>query len=205
MRLQCVLEPQPAYQWRLALDVEYRLSDIGLSVTTTASNLSTTRAPFGIGFHPYLTAGTATVDEAVLTIPGRRRLIADKQGLPIDETTVTGTSADFTQPRPIGATVLDTAYTDLVADEHGRAHAVLCDPVGGRCVTLWADARFRYLMVFTGDTLEPPEQRRRAVAVEPMSCPPDALRSGRDLIALEPGGQWRGTWDVDPFEDPGRS
>ena len=200
VRLRCVLEPQPAYQWRLALEIEFRLSDTGLRVETTASNLAGTRAPFGIGFHPYLTVGTATIDEAVLSVPGRRRLLADEDGLPIGESPVAGTADDFIRPRRIGETVLDTAFTDLIGDDRGRAHAVLADPAAGRHVTLWTDAAYRYLMVFTGDTLEPPEHRRRAVAVEPMTCPPDALRSGRDLIALEPGGQWRGAWGLDPFQ-----
>ena len=97
--------------------------------------------------------------------------------------------------------VLDTAFTGLVGDDRGQVGAVLRDPRSGRCLRLWTDATFRYLMVFTGDTLQPPEHRRRAVAVEPMTCPPDALRSGRDLIAIEPGGQWHGTWGIDPFAD----
>ncbi len=50
-------------------------------------------------------------------------------------------------------------------------------------------------MVFSGDTLEP-AQRRTALAVEPMSCPPDAFRSGTDLVALHPGGRWTGSWGI---------
>src|SRR5262245_34474716 len=55
--LACVLHPQPGYPWRLALSVEYRLGDDGLTVTASATNLSDVPAPFGIGFHPYLTVG----------------------------------------------------------------------------------------------------------------------------------------------------
>ena len=72
------------------------------------------------------------------------------------------------------------------------------NPAGDRSVTLWVDEMYRYLMVFTGDTLDPPERRRRSVAIEPMTCPPDALRSGVDLISLDPGAGWRGTWGVTP-------
>jgi aldose 1-epimerase len=199
VRMRCVLQPQPAYQWRVALEIEYRLGEQGLAVETTATNLAATRAPFGLGFHPYLTVGTAIVDDAVLAVPGRSRLLADDRGLPIGEEHVAGTDYDFTRPRPIGDAVLDTAFTDLAVDDDGRARVVLSDAGGGRHATVWLDADFRYLMVFTGDTLEPPEHRRRAVALEPMTCPPDALRSGRDLIALDPSGQWRGTWGIDPF------
>ena len=95
VRLRCVLEPQPAYRWRLALEVEYRLSDTGLTVEATATNLAGTRAPFGIGFHPYLTVGTATIDDAVLSLPARRCLLADERGLPVGEVAVAGTADDF--------------------------------------------------------------------------------------------------------------
>ena len=199
VRLGCVLEPQPAYQWRLALEIEYRLTATGLSVETIARNLAPTRAPFGLGFHPYLTVGTTTIDDAVLSVPGRRRLLADDEGLPVGDAVVEGTAYDFTRPRRIGATILDTAFTDLTVDDDGRTRVVLTDVAGRRRTTLWMDADFRYLMVFTGDTLEPPDHRRRAVAVEPMTCPPDALRTGRDLIAIMPGGEWRATWGLDGF------
>src|SRR3712207_8001232 len=45
---------------------------------------------------------------------------------------------------------------------------------GGRQVRLWWDEAHRWLMVFTGDTLDP-ARRRRGLAVEPMTCAPNAL------------------------------
>ena len=38
--------------------------------------------------------------------------------------------------------------------------------------------------------------RGRAVAVEPMTCPPDALNSGDGLVRLAPGESWTGAWGV---------
>ena len=52
-------------------------------------------------------------------------------------------------------------------------------------------------VVFTGDTLDP-EVRRTALAVEPMTCPPDAFRSGTDVTVLRPGGRWTGVWGIAP-------
>jgi aldose 1-epimerase len=65
-------------------------------------------------------------------------------------------------------------------------------------VRVWVDAAFRYLMVYTGDTLEPADRRRAGIAIEPMTCPPNALRTGVDLIELEPSETWRGTWGIAP-------
>ncbi|HEY6379895.1 MAG TPA: aldose epimerase, partial [Candidatus Dormibacteraeota bacterium] len=55
--LRCVLQPQPAYPWRLDLSLEYSVAEDGLTVSAEATNLTDSTAPFGIGFHPYLTVG----------------------------------------------------------------------------------------------------------------------------------------------------
>ena len=169
-----------------------------MTVTTEATNHSDAAAPFGVGFHPYLTVGTPSVDSALLMIPARQRLVADERALPVGTAQLAGTEFDFAEGRPIGSTRLDTDYTDLVPGADGRIAAVLSTPNRDREVSLWADAAYRHLMVFTGDTLEPPV-RRKSVAIEPMTCPPDALRSGIDLIRLEPGESWRARWGITPL------
>jgi len=62
---------------------------------------------------------------------------------------------------------------------------------------VWADPTFSYWQVFTADTL-PGDRHRRAVAVEPTTCPPDAFRSGVGVLTLEPGEAWRGSWGITP-------
>jgi aldose 1-epimerase len=195
--LECVVRPSPAYPFALRLEVEYRLGREGLSVTTDAENLGTSDLPFGLGFHPYLTVGTTSVDQARLRVPARRRLVADDRGLPTGSVGVAGTEYDFSSGRPIGVTRLDTAYCDLVRDGDGRVRVDLDHPDGVAGATLWVDDRFGYLMVFTGDTLDP-SHRRSGLAVEPMTCPPDAFRSGTDLTVLRPGARWAGTWGITP-------
>ena len=59
---------------------------------------------------------------------------------------------------------------------------------------------FRYLMVYTGDQVGEPQRRRTAVAIEPMTCPPEAFRTGVDLIELEPGKPWQGSWGLRSVE-----
>jgi aldose 1-epimerase len=194
--LECVVHPQPAYPWRLHLRVAYRLSADALTVVTVATNRSDEPAPFGIGFHPYLTVGTAPVDDACLTIPAERRLITDERGLPTGIEDVTGTGFDFTEARTIGAVRMDTAFTDLRPDETGRCAVVLEGEDGGRRVTLWMDPAYTHVMVYTGDTLEPAWRRRRGIAIEPMTCPPNAFRSGIDVIRLEPAATWNGDWGI---------
>ena len=90
---------------------------------------------------------------------------------------------------------LDDAFGGCVpaaGDELVR-HRLL-GPDGG--VEVWAEPAFGWVQVFT-----PSDHpgRGRAVAVEPMTCPPDALNSGTGLITLEPGETWQGSWGLRPI------
>ena len=193
--LECVLHLQPAYPWRIELGLEYRLAGDGLEVVARAANASFEAAPFGIGFHPYLTMGIP-VDDVRLTIPASRRVTTDDRALPVGEEDVAHTEFDFTVGRRVGATRLDTCFTDLARGSDGRSRARLESASGGRGVEIWADEAFGYLQVYTGDTLEPAARRRQAVAIEPMTCPPNAFASGVDVIRLEPGASWSGAWGI---------
>jgi aldose 1-epimerase len=184
------------YPGQLDRQVGYRLDGTGLTVSIRARNASSVPAPFGIGFHPYLTVGIA-IDDAVLRIPATRYLLTDDRGLPIGNEPVAGSDLDFTEPRSVGSMRLDTGYTDLLRGSDGLARASVARPEGRR-VSLWADSLFRYLMVYTGDKLEAVSRRRRAVAIEPMTCPPNALRSGTDLLKMEPGQVVEGRWGLVP-------
>jgi aldose 1-epimerase len=190
-----VLHPQPGYPFSLALEVEYALAEDGLSVRTTATNVGVDACPYGAGVHPYLTVGTPSVDAAILTSPGSTVVRSDDRGLPVGTDPVDGTPFDFRRPRPIGATTLDHAFTDLERGEDGLARVELRHPDGSG-VALWVDEGYRYLMLFTGDPL--PDVRRRSVAVEPMTCPPNAFRTGESLVRLEPGETHTARWGLTP-------
>jgi aldose 1-epimerase len=192
--MQHVLYPQPGYPFLLRTSIEYALSDRGLLVRTTTTNLGSERCPYGRGAHPYLTLGTATIDRLLLTLPAGIVLQSDQRGLPIDSKAVQGTGYDFRQSRPIGSTVLDHAFTDLQRDENGIARVELRDPDSEIQVSLWVDQTYPYLMLFSGDPL--PNVSRRSLAVEPMTCPPNAFRTGVSLIRLESGCSCIGTWGI---------
>ncbi len=191
-----VLHPQPGYPFTLGLRIEYALSKTGLRVGTTATNLGPDACPYGEGAHPYLTVGGDTIDPVVLRVPARSMMRSDARLLPSGVGPVDGTEFDFRSPRPIGSTVLNNAYTDLERDEDGLIRVELHDPGTGRDLTLWADEKYRYLQVFTGDPL--PDVARRSLAVEPMTCPANAFRTGADLIRLEPGESCTSVWGIVP-------
>ena len=127
---------------------------------------------------------------------GGKGAAADDRGIPVGSSAVEGTDVDFRRPRTIGATKLDNAFTDLERDDDGLARVQLRDSHRANELILWVDERYPYLMVFTGDPL--PDVDRRALAVEPMTCPPNAFRTGTDLVRLEPGQSFTGRWGVRP-------
>ncbi len=132
-------------------------------------------------------------------MPARHTLEMDDRGLPTGVLApVEGTERDFTTARFVGPAALDTAYTTLHRDADGLARATLDAPGGVGGAALWVDGGFPYLMVYTGDTLGEVQRRRRAVAIEPMTCPPNALRTGTDVIVLQPGQEWTARWGIEP-------
>lgn len=190
------LYPQPGWPFALEVSVTYRLDERGLSVRTGARNIGGRACPYGSGAHPYLTVGTAHVDEASLQLRATTVLDTDGRGLPTGEVPVAG-ERDFREPRRIGATKLDDAFTGLQRDADGLFRVRLKGP-DGVTVALWQDDAYPYLEVFTGDTL-PAAKRRTGLGVEPMTMPPNALASGRDVVRLEPGQSHTGTWGIEPF------
>lgn len=188
------LQARPSYPFTVDYAIAYRLADDGLTVTVTATNVGSGPAPVAAGAHPYLTAGTDTIDECELSVPAEEVLTTDARMIPDGRRPVAGTDHDFRRPRPVGAVVLDTAYTALRRGADGRATLRLAAP-SGRVTELWVDGHHPYLMVFTGDTLAPPD-RRRGLAVEPMTAPPNALATGDDLVVLEPGEHHRVAWGI---------
>jgi aldose 1-epimerase len=185
---------RPGYPHVIDLTARYELADDGLTVTVTARNVGASAAPYGVGAHPYLRAGDGPVDDWTLRLAARRRLVVDDRMLPAGEEDVAGTEYDFAGGRKIGGTVLDHAFTGLARDADDVAEARLTAP-DGRGVALRLGPGLGWIQLFTGDAL-PPERRRQAVAVEPMSCPPDALRGGAGVIRLEPGAEVSHWWRI---------
>ncbi|HEY7596462.1 MAG TPA: aldose 1-epimerase family protein [Actinophytocola sp.] len=169
----------------------------GLTVTHTVHNTGNEEMPFGVGTHPYPRPGGEDVDDCVLTLAARTVLPVDAETMipngkpqPLE-----GTDLDFRGGRELRGVELDTAFGDCEPGEDGLVrHSVTRD---GEGVELWAEACFGWVQVFTPP--EFPGKGARAVAIEPMTCPPDALNSGTDLITVAPGDTWTGRWGIRPL------
>jgi len=191
------LFPQPGYDFALRARAEYTLGDDGLRLAVTASNWGAEPLPFGLGAHPYLTLGGTAVDDLEVRVPAQLYLATDPGGIPRGAPVpVAGTGYDFRSWRRLGATALDTTFTGLIPDESGRAVVELRLPSAPARLQLWMDSSHHYLQLFTGDSLPDPGDRRRGLAVEPMTCAPNAFRSGEGLVTLAPGESTQSTWGI---------
>ncbi len=184
------LVPQTGWIFEVRVEVTWTLDATGgLRVTTVATNTGEWAAPFGAGFHPYLSTHGAPLDDVTVTLPARRRILMDAAQLPVGDEAVEGTAYDLNGGRRLGGLRLDDAFTELT-DQFAEVRA---ERGGAR---VWWDENFGYAQVFTVAELVP---GRPGVAVEPMTCPPDAFNSGTGLVVLEPGASWTGTWGITPL------
>ena len=197
------LYPQPGWDHPLDLRTTYVLDESGLVVTAAARNVGSSPAPFGYGAHPYLAIGSTPLHDVWVKVPAATWLRTDERGLPVGPESVEGTAVDLRQGRALGGTTLDTPFTDVQRDDDGMWRCEVATDTVGRLV-LWADAAFPWLQVFTGVVEK--GLGEPGIAVEPMTCPPEAFNSGESLVTLGPGEEWTGTWGISPVrDDPGAS
>ncbi len=187
VRLTRTVEPTPGYPFRLALEVCHTLSGNGLTTTVTAENVGDRAAPYGCGPHPWLLAGSE-VAEYELDLPADRVLLTDELLAPTSLEDVSATPYDCRTPRVLRDTAIDHAFTGLA---EGRVR--VRGPEGGVQIT-WDARSLPWVQICTGTGLG-----HRGLAVEPMTCPPDAFNSGTDLIVLKPGDKHEAAWTISAF------
>ena len=169
------LEPTAGYPFALDVHAGYALTDDGLACTLRAVNVGVDDAPVGLGVHPYISAAGA-VDDVELTLPAHTMLVTDDQWREVRRQPVQEAGLDFRNGLRLADRELDAAFTDVERDPSGRVEVVVARP-DGQEVLIWSGSTCRWLLVYTGHTL-PGEDHRRSIAIEPMTCPPNALATG---------------------------
>ena len=204
--LAATIEPQAGYPWRVEVTTTYRLSAEGLVQTVSARNDSEQPAPWGTGPHPYLVAGASALDEWTFELPAAEvLLVTDDRLIPTALRPVDADDParfDYRAPRSIGAAEIDHAYSGLVRSDEGIATVRLTDAAGTGVEMSW-DAACAWVQIHTADLPGGAAQpgHRAGLAVEPMTCAPDAFNAGSydydaGLIVLEAGAEVTASWRI---------
>jgi len=192
--LTTTVVPQPGYPFRLALTVTWTVDDRGLECRLVAENTGSEVAPYGCSIHPYLIAPSGDLDSWSMHLATASELLVDDTLIPTELVPILP-EHDFRAPRAIGRTQIDHAFTGVTFDgpEPQTATVVDADGDGARVVfgpsTPW-------VQVCTSDWPGLPGHRR-GVAVEPMTCPPNAFVSHADVIAIQPGADHTTWWRLE--------
>ena len=203
LEFEATVEPQPGYPWRVRVNVEFELGAQGLRQRVSATNESPGDAPIGLGGHPYVVAGPAVhraVDGWTLELPAIEVLLVSGDRLiPVGTTHVAlhdGGVLDFRVPRAVRDTVVNHAFTALRRGPDGKAHVRV---TGADCgIDIALHPSVEWVQVYTADT-SGSDTIRYGLAIEPMSCPPDAFNSGRDLRVLRSGESTHIEWTLGAF------
>lgn len=195
--LACVIDASDAFPTEVTLTVTYSINTGGLTVIFRAHNSGGASAPYGCSIHPYLVAGSDSMDDWTLVLDANEvMLVDDERLLPLSVETVDGTTFDFRLPRKIGRTAIDNAYRGVDPE---RRELTLLSSLGGGVKMSWGP-ECPWVQLHTADRLgpipgQPPLDGHRAgLAVEPMTCPPDAFNSGIDVVHLAPGETHEARW-----------
>jgi len=182
--LQHLLNQPDIYPGKLQLQVSYEIIEQGVEISVLSENVGDISAPYGVSIHTYLVAGALVKNnELLLQLPTDQFLEVDAERLlPIKLQPVTGTNFDFISLKKISDLFIDHAFK--YSSDYPRSISLL--NAEGQGAEVIFDEQSNWIQIHTADR-DLQADSRMAVAIEPMTCPPDAFNSGIDLIVLEPG------------------
>jgi aldose 1-epimerase len=191
------LVPRTGYPFELSVEVVYRLDDGGLRTSVTSTNTGATPLPYGVGPHPYLVGGPGRVDAWAVHLPAEQVLeVTADRLVPVGLRPAAASGLDFSRARVVGTQHVDHAYTGLMPGDDGLVRARVTGPDGAGVECVWDPRVLPWAQLHTADVPGSPDLHRTGLAVEPMTCPPDAFNSGTDLVVLEPTTSHQAEWTI---------
>jgi aldose 1-epimerase len=164
-----------AFPFSHELEIDARLGDDGLRVTTSLRPTARRRVPVSFGWHPYFKL-PGPRRSWLLRLPARQHLSLDSRAIPTG-----GSTAERAEEEPIGKRTFD----DLYGLRRDRTLALAS---GGRRLEVHFGAGYPFAQVYAPGG-------RQFVALEPMTAPTDALVSGRAPL-VSPGERFSAAFTV---------
>lgn len=175
--LECTytcLEGFEGYPFAFDLNLIFRIGAAGITLLMSIENKGKEPMPAGLGYHPYFTLGKK-VNCLNLQLP-KAEILAHRNLIPTGEKK----SFDALNNSPeLGDLILDDClelvgedgenhYTTLLVDSEAQTGLVISQ-MGGS-----------FLQIYT-------PTHRDFIAIEPMTCAPDAFNNGIGLAVINPG------------------
>jgi aldose 1-epimerase len=189
--LELALPAQKGWPFQLTTRVTYSLdAHRGLEIRVRTTNVGAGTAPYGVGFHPWLSAGGADLDDCTVRLDAAEHVTVDERLLPTGVVPVSG-DVDLRETRSMAGLDLDDAWVAPLRDADGLSWCLLGCP-DGRTPAIWMDDSMDCWQVCSADHIAGYE--RFGLAAEPMSCYADAFNSGDRLVRLAPGDSHEVRW-----------
>lgn len=158
------------YPFDYSLKLTYTFSTEGISINTQIENLSDTSIPMGDGWHPYFKF--EDLNKVHMQMGSAYRL-SSNFGNKLNG------QHGFEQSRAIDQDTLDDCFR-VNGEEN---FSILLEDRNNRiALKIWQESaknEYKYFQIYT-----PPS--RRSIAIEPVTCPPNAFNTEEGLIKLEP-------------------
>ncbi|WP_190973548.1 aldose 1-epimerase family protein [Bifidobacterium callitrichos] len=181
------------YPFDVTVTATYELGEHGMTVTVSAFNGGDEPAPWALGLHPWLANGKqgATSEErdadsaaCRLKIDANQHVVVDDGLIPTGVEPVAGVT-DLREGPTLEGRSFDDAWLDVNRAADGTTTTVFTRPDGIE-VRLIGDETINAWQCYTA-TGAPFVEHPYGVAVEPMTAPANAFRSGEHLTVIEPG------------------
>lgn len=170
------------FPFPFVLEMTYRLREEWLTLEVTAQNTGDKPMPAGFGIHPYFHKPTA----GAIRVPANKRWeLADS--LPTGTLLDVEGQFDLRPQRELEGLQLDDIFTDITIDTDGLARGFVVNHESAKhTVVEFSADEFPNVVVYT------PPAPRRAVCIEPNTCPTDAFNLeargiAANVLTLQPG------------------
>lgn len=150
------------YPYAFSISLQFVLEEKKLTISATVTNNDNRNLPYGVGWHPYLTLHKK-IDECDLDLPSTTELEANDVLIPTEkQKTINPISGN------LGDKTFDTCFTNLSGYQTRFGNIIL-----------FQDSSMDFLQVYTPEA-------RDSIAIEPMSCAPNAFNNGFGLLSVKP-------------------
>lgn len=174
------------YPFSFKLNIFYTFSEEGLTLSTRIENIDKNEIPVADGWHLYFKVANK-IDECLFKIPSSETLALDETLIPTGKINKQEKYIHFSK---IEGDNFDTCF--VLPGKKSILSAELYDIIEDIRVVAWQESgnkKYNYMQVYS-----PPN--RETLAIEPMTCEPNALNSGKGLIVLKPGEVFDATCGV---------